>query len=153
MQDSALSIAELKSAAIEYLSRRDHSVRELQEKLVHKGGQLDDVQAVIAWCQQQNYQSEERFCQLLVRTKLHKGYGPVWISQAARQHGLAPELIKNALQDDSIDWFALAKVQYQKKFGDAPWATYPEKQKRMAYLLRRGFNSEQIREALQHSDS
>ncbi len=145
--------AELRSSAIEYLSRRDHSVRELQDKLLQKGGTLTQVHAVIAWCQQQNFQNEQRFCELLVRSKANKGYGPAWISQAARQHGITQELIRDALQDESFDWFANALTQYQKKFGDKPIGDYHDKQKRMAYLLRRGFSSEHIREALQHQDS
>ncbi len=145
--------SELRACAIDYLSRRDHSVRELQEKLLQKGGAFAQVQAVIAWCQQQNYQSEERFCQMLVRAKANKGYGPAWISQAARQHGLTAEMIRQVLQDDSFDWFANALTQYQKKFGDKPMGDYQDKQKRMAYLQRRGFSSEHIREALQHQDS
>lgn len=153
MTKEAPTEAELKVSAIEYLSWRDHSVRELQDKLLQKGGEICQVQAVILWCQQENYQSEWRFCQMLVRAKANKGYGPAWISQAARQHGLAAEMIREALQDDSFDWFASALTQYQKKFGDKPMGDYHDKQKRMAFLQRRGFSSEHIREALQHQDS
>lgn len=140
--------AELKKTAIDLLSRRDHSRHELTQKLQLKGGDSDTVGAVIEWCTNQNYQSESRYCTMLVRAKINKGYGPAVVAQAAREQGIDRELLTQTLEELDIDWFALALLQYQKKFADKPITDFQDKQKRMGFLQRRGFNSAQIQYAL-----
>jgi len=145
--------AELRSIAIDLLSRRDHSSRELQQKLRQKGGQENDIAVVLDWCQQQNYQSDARYCAMLIRSKVAKGYGPAVVSQAAREQGLDRELLQDTLAELEIDWFALALSQYQKKFAGKAIKDFQDKQKRMGFLQRRGFNTGQIQYAIQHQDS
>ncbi len=143
----------MRSLAIDLLSRRDHSSRELQQKLRQKGGDEADIAAVLDWCQQQNYQSDARYCAMLIRSKVAKGYGPAVVSQAAREQGLDRELLQDTLAELDIDWFALALCQYQKKFADKAIKDFQDKQKRMGFLQRRGFNAGQIQYAIQHQDS
>lgn len=145
--------AELRSIAIDLLSRREHSCRELQQKLHEKGGQADDIAAVITWCQAENYQSDHRYCAMLLRSKVAKGYGPAIVLQAAREQGLGRELVHDTLAALAIDWFALALQQYQKKYASLAIRDYQDKQKRMGFLQRRGFTVEQIQYAIQHQDS
>jgi regulatory protein len=145
--------AELRSIAIDLLSRREHSSRELQHKLQIKGGQTEDIAAVLAWCQAEHYQSDERYCAMLLRSKVAKGYGPAIVAQAAREQGLARELVQETLAALEIDWFALALLQYEKKFAALAIKDYQDKQKRMGFLQRRGFTVEQIQYAIQHQDS
>jgi len=147
-QKVAPTQSELKKTAIDLLSRRDHSRHELQQKLKLKGGESDDILAVIDWCSRENYQSDSRYCAMLVRAKVNKGYGPAVVSQAAREQGIERELLVQTLEELDIDWFALALTQYQKKFADKPVKDFQDKQKRMGFLQRRGFNSAQIQYAL-----
>ena len=147
-QKAAPTQAELKHTAIDLLSRRDHSCHELKQKLQLKGGDADDIAAVIEWCTNENYQSDSRYCAMLVRAKANKGYGPAVVSQAAREQGIDRELLTQTLEELEIDWFALALSQYQKKFADKPITDFQDKQKRMGFLQRRGFNSAQIQYAL-----
>jgi len=143
-----LSVAELKKIAIDLLSRRDHSGHELQQKLIAKGGDLPSALAVIEWCRCENYQSDSRYCAMLVRSKINKGYGPAVVAQAVREQGIDRELLANTMEALDIDWFMLALTQYQKKFAGKPIADFQDKQKRMGYLQRRGFSSAHIHYAL-----
>jgi regulatory protein len=152
-EEQKLTVAELKKIAIDLLSRRDQSCVELKQKLQQKGGALDDVVNVIDWCTGQNYQSDSRYCAMLVRSKVNKGYGFAVVSQAAREQGIDRELLTQTIDELEIDWFALAMAQYQKKFADKPIKDFQDKQKRMGFLQRRGFTSGQIQYALQHQDS
>ncbi len=145
--------AELRRIAIDLLSRREHSHVELQQKLRQKGGLEEDVDAVLAWCQLQKYQCDRRYCAMLIRSKVAKGYGPLLLMQAARAQGLAREQVMDVLAELDIDWFALALKQYQKKFATRAIKDFQDKQKRMGFLQRRGFNAEQIQYAIQHQDS
>lgn len=142
------TLADLKKTAIDLLSRRDHSRHELRQKLQLKGGQSDDIAAVIDWCMLENYQSDSRYCTMLVRSKMNKGYGPAVISQAVREQGIDRELLSQTLEALEVDWFAQALLQYQKKFADKPVKDFQDKQKRMGFLQRRGFNAAQIQYAL-----
>lgn len=142
------TLSELKKIAIDLLSRRDHSTQELAQKLQTKGALYDDIQQVLIWCQAENYQSDERYAALLVRSKINKGYGPLYIAQAAREQGISKELLTQTIEALEVNWFALALAQYQKKYGDKPVADFQDKQKRMGYLQRRGFNGAQIQYAL-----
>ncbi len=152
-QSKTLTIAELKKIAIDLLSRRDHSRHELKQKLQLKGGDTDNIASVIDWCTDENYQSDSRYCAMLLRSKVNKGYGPAVVSQAAREQGIDRELLTQTIDELEIDWFALALAQYQKKFADKPVQDFQDKQKRMGFLQRRGFTSGQIQYALQHQDS
>lgn len=145
--------AELRRIAIDLLSRREHSSVELRQKLRQKGGQEEDVDTVLAWCQLQNYQCDSRYCAMLIRSKVAKGYGPLLMMQAARAQGLERELVMDVLAELDIDWFALALKQYQKKFATLAIKDFQDKQKRMGFLQRRGFNAEQVQYAIQHQDS
>ena len=147
-QPEPLTLAELKKIAIDLLSRRDHSRQELAHKLKQKGGLDDDIQQLLDWCSQENYQSESRYAALLVRSKINKGYGPQYLSQAAREQGISKELLTQTIESLEVDWFALALAQYQKKYGGKPVEDFQDKQKRMGYLQRRGFNGAQIQYAL-----
>jgi len=147
-QQVAPTVAELKKTAIDLLSRRDHSRHELKQKLQLKGGEADDIAAVIDWCTAENYQSDSRYCAMLVRAKVNKGYGPAVVSQAAREQGIDRELLAQTLEELEIDWFMLALTQYQKKYAGKPVTDFQDKQKRMGFLQRRGFNSAQIQYAL-----
>ncbi|WP_306519780.1 regulatory protein RecX [Rheinheimera sp.] len=147
-QTEPLTAAELKKIAIDLLSRRDHSRQELAQKLKQKGGLDDDIQQLLDWCCAENYQSDERYAALLVRSKINKGYGPLYLSQAAREQGINKELLTRTIETLEIDWFELALAQYQKKYQGKPVEDFQDKQKRMGYLQRRGFNGAQIQYAL-----
>lgn len=148
-----LTAAQVWQLAIGLLSRREHSSHELLEKLQQRGASPEIAQATLTRCQQEQYQSDQRFAEMLLRHCISKGQGLALLRQLSRQHRLSTDLLQQALADADPDWFELARQCAQKKFGDSPAGSDKEKLKRMAFLQRRGFSSEQIRYALQHSDS
>lgn len=139
--------------AIGLLSRRDHSSHELLDKLQQRGVAAELAQTTLLRCQQEQYQSDQRFAEMLVRHCISKGQGLAVVRQLSRQHRIESDLLQQALDDAEPDWFELARSCAQKKFGEGSAGSDKERLKRMAFLQRRGFNSEQIRYALQHSDS
>lgn len=135
----------LRKAALNYLSRRDYSRAELSTKLQRKGASLAEVETVLAWCSAANYLNEARFLLMLVRNRCNQGYGYRYILQECRQHQLTEQQLSAVVEAEAIDWWQLARRVYQKKFADKAITDYQDKVKRMAYLQRRGFSSEQIR--------
>lgn len=145
-------LTELKRMALNWLSRRDYSETELNQRLLRQGGDAAAIAQVIAWCKSENYLNEQRYLQMLLRSRVNKGYGLNYILQQCRQQKISQQQVVNCAAELQIDWFALALQQYQKKYGDSTVSEYKEKLKRMAYLQRRGFSSEQIQFAINHTE-
>ncbi|MFN4053416.1 MAG: regulatory protein RecX [Alishewanella aestuarii] len=145
------TLAAWRKTAIGWLSRREHSRAELKQKLLQKGASVAEAETVLEWCQQQGYQNEQRFLEMLLRSRCRQGYGYQYILQEARQHQITATELSALAEQLEIDWWALAEAAYQKKFADKAIADYQDKMKRMAYLQRRGFSSEQIRAVLSNN--
>lgn len=145
-------LAELKRMALNWLSRRDYSESQLCQRLSRNGGDPADIALVIAWCKRENYLDQNRFLQMLVRSRAGKGYGLNYIVQECRQQQIAKEQVMQCATELEIDWFAIASQLYQRKYGQSEVTDYKEKLKRMAYMQRRGFSNEQIQIAMNQTE-
>ena len=143
---------ELRQAALNYLSRRDYSRAALSVKLQQKGATAEELAVVLEWCSSENYLNEDRFLLMILRNRCRQGYGYRYILQECRQHKLTEQQLATAIAAEEIDWWDLARQAYQKKFGEKAIVDYKDKAKRMAFLQRRGFSSEQIRAVFDQND-
>lgn len=138
--------SEIYNTAIRLLSRREHSRRELQQKLRHKYPQAStsDIQMVLDELQNKDYQSEHRYAAALIRSKIERHYGWQYIQQNLAQQGIADDIVQYALSEINPDWGALAQAAYDKQYAEMPPQDFAEQQKRKAYLMRKGFDFDQI---------
>jgi len=143
-------IAELKRMALNWLSRRDYSEAQLSQRLARQGGEPADIAQVISWCKNEDYLNQQRFISMLLRSRINKGYGLNYIVQECRQQNISREQVLEVVAQLDVDWFQQALLLYQKKYGQSAITEYKDKLKRMAYLQRRGFSSEQIQFAINH---
>ena len=141
------SKASVRERALALLSRRDHSARELADKLVV---QFDPelVLEVVGELAQQGLQSDARFAEVMTRSRIQRGHGPLRIRAELKQKGVAAEAIETALQQQEVDWFHQACVVRQRRFGGAPCAERLEQARQIRFLQYRGFTMEQIQHAL-----
>ena len=145
-------------AALELLSRREHSRLELRQKLADKfpGADFD---ALFARLQELNYQSDRRFAEVFARSRVQRGQGPLRIRRELLQRGIGNDLIVSALELADTDWFALAAELLQRKFRGAVSDALPREQqlkeraRRSRYLAYRGFPSDAIHWALDAADA
>jgi regulatory protein len=135
---------ELKHKALGWLTRRDYSEVELRRRLQQLGGLSEHIEQVIAWCKDYDYLNQQRYINMLVRSRTNRGYGFNYIAQECKQHNISQEELQLCLAELNIDWFALAKRVYIKKYADNTVIDYKDKMKRRAYMQRRGFNNDQI---------
>ncbi len=137
---------DIKNQCLRLLARREHSQKELLTKLMQKGFEPDDIQAVIDDLAQNNWQSDDRFAQCYARSRLQKGFGAVAIRYELSQRGI--DVAVNALNDAMLtvadDWLDLLTNVYIKKYGDISPITRHDWSKRSRFLLQRGFSSLQI---------
>lgn len=129
------------------LARREHSRRELADKLKARGAEPDAVEAAIGRLADRGYQDDRRFAGSLIRTRISAGHGPVRIRAELRQHGLEDAMIERELAAEAPDWEALALAQLQRRYRGAA-GDPAERDRRLQFLLRRGFALETARAAL-----
>lgn len=137
-----MTLTELKKTALTLLARREYSLQQLQQRLHSKTEDDQLVQQVISWCLSEQYQSEKRFVDMLIRSRLGKGYGPLYIYQECRQHGVPAELVEQQLTAEAPDWCAIARQLYEKKYANSEIDSAREKAKRLRYMQQRGFTFE-----------
>lgn len=127
------------------LMRREHSAHELLEKLYQKGHDREQASNALAECQRCNWQSDARFAQMVCRTRISQGYGPIRIQRELDQHRVDPELIDDALKQQAPDWLELAESALAKKVKTSDVPSRTEQLKQQRFLMNRGFPIEVIR--------
>jgi regulatory protein len=140
--------AKIRIAAMDLLTGREYSRTELATKLNRRFDSHPSIDEVLAKITEEGLQSDKRFAEAFVRSRIYRGHGLARIRQDIRQKGIADELIAEALEVADIDWYELAKDVAVRKFGRRSAADQREKAKRMRFMQYRGFNYEQIKYAL-----
>lgn len=130
------------------LARREHAFEEVLRKLAQKGLTGTPVEIIVDEFRQSGIQSDARFAEMKVRAAANKGQGPARIMAECQQLGVDERLIEEAIAENDIDWFALAKSVKEKKYGAALEDDFKEKQKQMRFLQYRGFEQQHIMYAI-----
>lgn len=124
--------------ALGLLARREHSRRELRRKLAARGTEPGEIDGALERLDERGYQSDPRFAEMLVRSRIAQGFGPIRILAELRQHGIDQTQAQVVIDAQVPDWPALAADLCRRRFRAAP-ADYAERVKRAQFLLRRGF--------------
>ena len=137
--------------ALGLLARREHSRRELKTKLRQSGYEGDEASVAIDRLGEQHYQDDERFAQVLVRSRAAQGYGPQRIRAELKTHSVSDARIRELLDAAEVDWEASALDQLRRRFGGKGTPDHAERARRAQFLLRRGFAAATVRRAT-HAD-
>lgn len=159
----------LRRYAMDLLARREHSRLELEEKLRRHcgkvarsrareesqsaGDNVDDnggdsarfsnVDALIAETlnvlADDGLQSDARYAEVLIRSRVNRGQGPLKIRADLRQRGLDGEAIEPLLEDYAEQWPDLAQQVVERRFGSDSAADRGEWARRARFLAGRGF--------------
>lgn len=136
--------------ALELLSRRPHSRKELKDKLLRRGVSEEDAEDCVAWLAERGFLDDEEYAGAVARHYAAKGYGAGRVRSELQRRGIDRELAADTLSDlpDSagkIDAFLARRL-------DDPHDREAVR-KVSAALFRRGFSWEEIRAALRRFDS
>lgn len=125
--------------ALRWLARREYARSQLREKLIRLGGHPERIESVLDHLSAIGAQSDRRFTEEYVRSKVGRGFGPLKIGHALEAHGIAHELIVAELGRPDAAWIPVAERVRARHFGmDRPVdAATRERQSR--FLLQRGF--------------
>ena len=130
-----------------YLARREHSSKELRQKLISKNFAQELVAEVVKEFAVLGYQSDERFATMLAATRRRQGYGALRIRQELRQHAIDGFTLPKGEEAEEHD--EIKRVHQRQYAGKAP-ATPNDRLAQERFLRRRGFSGEEIVRLFRH---
>lgn len=143
---SSRSPISLHARALVLLARREHSRRELAQKLARHATPDDDVPALLDTLEERKLLSEARFVEARVST-LAKRYGSARITRDLAQRGVTRDATKRAGIVARTTDLARARDVWQRRFGVQP-SDALERAKQMRFLATRGFPFEVIQKLI-----
>jgi len=132
------------------LARREHSQKELLNKLLVKGYAKDDILAVIEELAQQGWQNDSRYAESYARHRIQKGYGPIFITYELRKNGVNTVNLEDIVQKAAGSWMDLLELVYTKKYNHDTFLDRGEWARRSRFLMQRGFSGTMISALFDH---
>lgn len=149
--EKGLDAAAASAWVLRALARREHSAEELRSRLIQRGCDPDLASEVIEHMIESGWQSDARFAQARVRSRLNRGYGPLRAQADLLRAGIGADLRSAALQSgadtDSEAWLRQARAVRERRFGALP-EDAGQWQRQYRFLATRGFSPTQIRAVL-----
>ena len=134
-----------RNRAMELLSRRPMSEKELVDKLIRKGEDEEAARDCARWLREEGFLNDESYAAAVARHYAAKGYGPGRVRAELSRRGVDRELWDGTIEampenSEKMDRFIAARL------------TDPEDRDQVrkvsAALYRRGYSWEEIRSAL-----
>jgi regulatory protein len=128
----------LKGRALRLLARREHTRRELEQKLAAHVEESAELSALLDHFTARGWISDARFVEQLVHAKRAR-YGPARIRQLLTARGVADELITPAicaLKETEVD---AARAVWSRKFR-TPAGNAEDRARQVRFLQSRGFS-------------
>ena len=99
------------------------------------------------------YLSDQRYVDMLIRSRSSKGHGPARVRQELQLQRVDSEMVSLSLEACEVDWFELAREVRARRFGlDDVGGDQKLRAKQQRFLYSRGFDSEQIQYAMRSID-
>jgi len=141
--------ATIYNKSLDLLSRREHSVFELIQKLKKRYGPNKLINDAIIRLQESNLLDDQRFAEAYIKVRARKGFGPRRIDAELQQRKVSEAIINQELSMIE-NWNELALLAFKKKFGNFQKDT-KEILKAKSFLQNRGFSFEQIEFCIQET--
>ena len=143
-----MALAEIYNKALDLLSRREHSRKELYLKLTKRFESKENINLTLDRLEENNLLSDSRFAEEYVLARRRKGFGPIKITAELQNRGVNESLIFNEIQRFD-DWVSLARKSFKKKFPNGPSSDLKELQKQKNFLVNKGFSFNEIESVLE----
>ena len=129
--------------AIDLISRHLRSEKEIRDYAKRKNWTPDNANRVIERLKEKGYLNDTVFAESFVRARQNAGkYSRRRIEQDLRKKGIANNIIQLVLHDEVSDHAALQKLVAKR------YNRYDDINKLKAYLMRAGFNYDDINKAI-----
>ena len=136
-------VSNIYNKALDVISRREHSEKELENKLLKKFESSELIDLVIERLKTNNLLNDERYAEMYVRIRKRKGFGPKRIGYELSSRG-----INNCISSHAIDeiggWKEAAHDAFNKKYRNGIADDFKNKSKQKVFLQNRGFSFQEI---------
>lgn len=129
---------------IALLARREHSRAELIEKLDRSGYDPALIRREVDALAAERLQSDERFAEAFLRSRMERGEGPIRIRYELVRRGVDESLVDGCMGLVSDDWIPVAERVWRRRFDGHCPDDLKERARQYRFLTQRGFSSEQI---------
>ena len=129
--------------ALDIISRREHSQKELTDKLLKKYDIPEPVNSVIENLIDKNLLNDFRFSQTYVVARKRKGFGPKKIGYELVSRGINENTASEA-NDAEGGWNKAALKAFNTKFKAGIGEDFKEQNKQKVFLQNRGFSFQEI---------
>jgi len=129
--------------SLDLLSRREHSKKEIKEKLNLRFENKELIDSVLVKLLENNLVNDLRFTESYVSSRKKRGFGPKKIIYELLSKGVK-ESISEAIIAESDDWEQIAKSTFAKKYKDGICSETKDQLKQKSFLQNRGFRSKEI---------
>ncbi|GAB4200541.1 MAG: hypothetical protein Tsb002_36720 [Wenzhouxiangellaceae bacterium] len=135
--------AAARAVIVRLLARREYSRHELAQRLSQRGFSAAVSDAALEKAEAAGWQSDERYVEAFVRSRVQRCQGPLKITAQLRQRGVDDHLIRRGLSHAGVDWAELAcdYLQRHPRYRGEPL-------KARQALHRRGYDGTQARQAI-----
>ena len=142
------AVIEARKKAMDLLARREHARAELERKLAAAGFDAEVAAEAVRKLAQEGLQSDHRFVESFVQSRIGQGKGPLRIHADLGQRGVPAGLVDEVLEQLGEDWHARAREARVKKFGRPRPTEFRDKARQMRFLQYRGFEPDQVQAAV-----
>ena len=125
--------------AVSLLARREHSSRELRDKLRARSFSAEAVEAALATLRKQDLQSDYRFAEACTRSLMDRGYGSLRVAGELRERGVSGDIAQ--------EFEASAREGELKRACEALGRKTRTRAQMLRFLSQRGYPGEVARRA------
>ena len=104
---------DIRKKIMDFLSRREHSKKEIYKKMLDKVNSLEILEEEIKKLEKDGILDDARFAEQYLYSLVKRGLGPLRINKYLQEKGVDSHLINTLLKD--LDWQDLAKEVLLKK--------------------------------------
>ena len=129
--------------ALDIVSRREHSEKEIKNKLLEKFDAPEIIEQVVLKLIENNLINDVRFAEMYVLVRKRKGFGPKKIQFELMASGIDDSISSLVITEEG-SWKEAALKAFNKKFKNGASQEFKERNKQKTFLQNRGFSFEEI---------
>jgi len=129
--------------ALGIVSRREHSEKEIKNKLLEKFDAPEIIEQVVLKLIENNLINDVRFAEMYVLIRKRKGFGPKKIQFELMARGIDDSISSLVITEEG-SWKEAAQKAFNKKFKNGASQEFKERNKQKTFLQNRGFSFEEI---------
>lgn len=136
--------------AIHYITFKDRTVKEVQDKLREKGYSSHDIEKAIEKLGYYGYLNDENYALAYIRSNVDKK-GMKRINMELLRKGIDHSVIADASENMDVDEVCTIQQMLDRRYGDIDFQDEKEKRRIYNFFIRRGFSYENISKAMENN--